>query len=715
MRATDGPDCGTVADVADDLPMPAVPLLGRHGDDDAAVRAVVRAVLAAAVPMAYLHGPDHVVVGNDALAAAIDHGDEPRWGRPAAEVFGDSWQQVGDVVRRVRRDGVAATLPPPVAGACSPVLDSSGTIAGVLVVGSTPGGTPGGADVVARLSARLTEAVTVDDVVQAALHHAVADLGAAHVRLALRDPGREGWVTVRVAAADLADPATERLPPLWRPLPRRAPGPGDDRWDLAVAAGEQPDTRAPLRSAEELLRWLGPAADAVDRQVRDVAVFPVRLDDDRGTGRRPARDGWVAYGYARSAPDAEGLRLLDSCAGLLARALRRAHVLEEERSAAQLLQRSLLPDNLPQHDHLLVAVRHEPGAARATVGGDFYDAFDVADGQVALVLGDAMGQGVLASSVMGQVRSAIRAVALRDPSPGHVLGTCSDLFERMASSSDALGAGHFVTVCYVLLDPATGRACAASAGHLPPVLRPAPVDGVLPDPRLLELPVGPPLGIPGEREALDFELAVDDLVLLLTDGLVERRDQSLTDSLDMLLAEVARHGDADPLVLCAALLQRYGPETSDDVALLAASRTAGRVLTARTVLPAEPSAAREGRRWLADRLAGWGVTNRVGDLEVALSEVVTNAVVHARSTADVAVRCGGERVLVTVSDRGAHGEARPHDLPVGATRGRGLGIVADVTDAWGSQRTTSGLRVWFEVATGSPRRRGQPVGVTPGG
>ncbi|MFC5379467.1 ATP-binding SpoIIE family protein phosphatase [Aquipuribacter nitratireducens] len=707
--------------MADDLPTHLAAPLGRHAGD-AAVRAVVRTVLVSSAPMAYLHGPDHLVLGNAAFAALVGRADGA--GRRADEVLAGVWQVpgVGDAVHRVWRDQVAGEITPPLAGGCSPVLDSAGGLAGLLLVGSAPAAGPGGADVVTRLAARLTEAVTVDDVVRAALHHAVADLGADLVRLALRDPGRDGWVTVRFTAADLADPATERLPPLWRSLPGRSPsrsgsrsaGSGGTRWDLAVAGGEQPGTRSSLRPGEELLRWLGPAADAVDRQVGEVAVFPVRLDGDEAElGRRPVRDGWFAFGYADAAPDPTGLRLLDSCAGLLARALRRAHVLEEERSAAQLLQRSLLPDNLPQHDHLLVAVRHEPGAARATVGGDFYDAFDVADGQVALVLGDAMGQGVLASSVMGQVRSAIRAVALRDPSPGHVLGTCSDLFERMASSSDALGSGHFVTVCYVLLDPATGRACAASAGHLPPVLRPAPVEGVLPPPRLLELPVGPPLGIAGDREAMDFELAVDDLLLLLTDGLVERRDQSLTDSLDLLLDEVARHGDADPLVLCGALLQRYGPETSDDVALLAAARTAGRVRTARTVLPAEPSAAREGRRWLADQLAAWGVTNRVGDLEVALSEVVTNAVVHARSTAEVAVRCGGERVLVTVSDRGAHGEARPHDLPVGATRGRGLGIVADVADAWGSQRTTSGLRVWFEVATGGPRRQGHAVTVTP--
>jgi anti-sigma regulatory factor (Ser/Thr protein kinase) len=522
-------------------------------------------------------------------------------------------------------------------------------------------------------------------------------VGADYVRLALQDTTRDGWVTVRASAADLADPATERLPPLWQSLPPR----GIE--ELLGSTGTARDPRP-------LLAWLGRVADTVDRHVRAVAVFAFTLtpSQERASGERP-RAGFLAYSCREEEPDASELLVMEGCAELAGRALRRARVLEEERSAAQLLQRSLLPDNLPQQDHLLIAARHEPGAARSTVGGDFYDAFEVHGGYVALVLGDAMGQGVLASSVMGQVRSAIRAVALTDASPQHVLQTCSDLFESMATSSDALGAGHFVTVCYVLVDPRTGEACAASAGHLPPVLRPAPVDGRVPPPVLLDLPVGPPLGIGGQRPGHDFRLEVGDLLLLLTDGLVERRDQSLTDSLDQLLVEVARHGDADPLVLCSQLLHRYGPETSDDVALLAASRTESRFRTARTVLPAESSAARTGRRWLSALLADWGVTGRVADLEVALSEVVTNAVVHARSEAEVTVRAGAGKVLVTVSDRGAHGDALPHHLPVGATRGRGLGIVADVTDAWGSQRTTSGQRVWFEVSTAAPG------GVTPGG
>ncbi|WP_336921098.1 ATP-binding SpoIIE family protein phosphatase [Aquipuribacter sp. SD81] len=730
--------------------LPATPL-GVPGDrtaaalgdscDDPALVAVLDTVLASPVPMAYAHGHDHLLLYNEPFAALLGERHPGAYGRPAADVFGPVWAVpgMGDAVRRSFAHGlpfftmdslvplagsspegspdgappvVDGSRPPALTRGFSRVRDRDGRIAGTLLVAVETTHAVTAVDRVAALAAVLSDAVTVDDVVRATLRHGVTDLGATYVRLALQDSSRDGWVTVRASSADLADPAAERLPPLWQPLPGRSAsargtaGGGDGAWD---ALAPRPDVRDRVHDGQVLRQWLGDVADAIDRQVRSVALFPFRL----APGARPGRDrtGVLAYACEDVEPDAAQLLVMDGCAELVGRALRRARVLEEERSAAQLLQRSLLPDNLPQHEQLLVAARHEPGAARATVGGDFYDAFRVSDGRLALVLGDAMGQGVLASSVMGQVRSSIRAVALTDPSPRHVLRTSSDLFEGMADSSDALSAGHFVTVCYVLLDPLTGEACAASAGHLPPVLRPAPVDGVHQAPRLLELPAGPPLGIAGERPDHDFRLEVGDLLLLLTDGLVERRDESLGDSLDELLRVVAAHPDADPLALCSQLLQHYGPGTSDDVALLAAARTSGRYRTARRVLPPVASAAREGRRWLGEVLRGWDVTYRVADLEVALSELVTNAVVHARSPAEVTVRAGDGRVLVTVSDRGAHGVAQPHELPLGATRGRGLSIVADLADAWGSQRTTSGQRVWFEVAVDP----GATSGLRPGG
>lgn len=690
-----------------DDPALARAALGASADDPAllALLALVRDSPAA---MAYAHGPDHLLLYNEAYALLLGPLAHPgAYGCPAAVVFGDVWDLpgIGDRVAHVYRTGESyyeadtvlplarATEEPQPATftrAHSVVRDAGGAVAGMLTVALETTPTVTAIHSLSRLAVDLTDAVTVDEVVKTGLRHAVGEVGVPYVRLVLPLPSGS-WSTVRLVADDLSDPATERLPPLWRdlpPMPRSRRAVADLDGVTGLSAWSSP--RFDAGAAQTLQLWLDGAADQADRQVRSVAVFPLDLGD-----QTPA---FLVYGRP---DDGERHRterpLLGGCADLVARALRRARAVDRERSAAQLLQRSLLPDTMPQPAGVLVAAHYEPGRDSQSVGGDFYDAFEVSGGRLALVVGDAMGQGVLAASVMGQVRAAIRAVALSDPDPAHVLDTSSRLLESVASSNDALASGHFVTVTYVLLDPATGTACVASAGHLPPLLRPHPGTARHAGARFVGVVPGPPLGIDGRRPTTDFTLGVGEALVLVTDGLIERRAASMTDSLADLRRTVTAFRGNDPMLLGSELIERYGPHTSDDVAVLVVSRTEGVFRTARTLLPADPMAVRLGRRWISEQLREWGVVGRRDDVAAALTEVVSNAVLHARTRSDVTLRHGDGQLLVTVTDSGDGGEAELQHVPGGSTRGRGLAIVDALTDAWGSQRTTSGQRVWFEV------------------
>lgn len=712
--------------------------------DDPALTATLGLVEASPVAMAYAHGAEHHLLYNDAYAALLG-GKHPRaYGRPAAEVFPEVWAQpgVGDAVAHVYATGepsleVDAPLtlsgrhehaadehdqdpeaPGPEAPnperdqgsghapvtedratftrGMSAVRRADGRVAGILTVAVETTQAVAAIDRLGRLASALSEALTVDDVVRATARHALLDLGVTYFRVAVTDTSGASWVSVRATADDLTDPAVERLPTMWQVVSTAPDGDLD-----ALVGGDAGAVDGEVAPAV-LVDWLGARADAVDRHVPHVAMAPVlsrparapQADGGHGTTHeRSGVKGFLAYGFSERSVSAADRALFAGCAELFGRALRRARVLEHERDAARLLQRSLLPDSLPHDPHLLLAGQFEPGTTGSTVGGDFYDAFAVGDGQVALVIGDAMGRGVLAASLMGQVRSAIRAVAVADPSPERVLDTCSHLLEGLVASSDLLVEGDFVTVTYVLLDPASGQACAASAGHPPPVL----LSGT--HAQHLQMEAGPPLGVRGRRPVTAFVLEPEDLLLLYTDGLVGRRDEAISHSTQRLLDELEALGPADPLVVSSALLRRYGPGTEDDVALLVASRTQDTFLTARIVLPLDPIAPRLSRRWARAELTGWGVHDRVDDVTTALAEVVTNAVLHARSETEATLRLGGGRLLVTVADTGGHGEAARHAVPETSTRGRGLGIVEQVTDAWGSNRTTSGLRVWFEVET----------------
>jgi PAS domain S-box-containing protein len=251
---------------------------------------------------------------------------------------------------------------------------------------------------------------------------------------------------------------------------------------------------------------------------------------------------------------------LGALAGQCAIALERARLYERERTTAVTLQRSLLPDKLPDVPGVELAARFRAGSAEADVGGDWYDVFGLPDGRLVLVVGDVMGKGVRAAAGMGRLRSALRALAHANPLPEAVLTGLDRVF---SATEDA---DQIATLVYLLVNPAARRAAVGGAGHLPLVLRRAGQP-----PELVDAGSGStPLGWPERRAQRTLELGPGDLLLGLTDGLVERRGRDLDEGLALLLEAVGE--TEEPL---DALVERVDrtllPDTPgrDDATVLA--------------------------------------------------------------------------------------------------------------------------------------------------
>lgn len=234
-----------------------------------------------------------------------------------------------------------------------------------------------------------------------------------------------------------------------------------------------------------------------------------------------------------------------------------------ERAAARALQSSLLPARLPAVPGLQFAARYVPGA-RTGVGGDWYDVFELPGGRLGIVMGDVAGHGLTAAVVMGRLRSALRAYALENDDPGRVL----DKLDRKATHFET---EVMTTVAYAIVDPPAHQLRLSLAGHLPPVLAASGQQAAF-----VDAPVDPPIGISPldrERRSAATRMPRDALVCFYTDGLIERRDRTLDEGLEVLRRAVTV---GQPEALCAAIMSAcVGAESAeDDVALLLMRRRA---------------------------------------------------------------------------------------------------------------------------------------------
>ncbi|TLS45016.1 PAS domain S-box protein [Streptomyces montanus] len=385
-----------------------------------------------------------------------------------------------------------------------------------------------------------------------------------------------------------------------------------------------------------------------------------------------------------------------------------ARLYRREHERALILQRSLLPPGDPEASGLDIACRYLPGNAATEVGGDWFDVIELPGHRTALVVGDVMGRGLRAAVAMGELRTAVRTLALLDLEPAEVLSALDEIARGLGtpggiqqatrtagrqSQRDAdLSEVYLATCVYAVYDSVTRRCTFANAGHLPPVLV-EPGESAL----MLDVPPGMPLGVGGEPfEEVEVELPEGALLALYTDGLVESRDHPLDEGLQAFVGALT--DPSQPLEdVCDHVLNTLDTHHGeDDIALLMA-RVQG--LPTESVgdwtLPREPRSVGRAREYARGQLLSWGLEPLVETAELLVSELVTNALRYGEG--EIRLRLLLDRTMVCeVWDAGLvqPRRRRARDTDEG---GRGLQLVGLLSAAWGSRRTPRGKTVWFEL------------------
>jgi anti-sigma regulatory factor (Ser/Thr protein kinase) len=388
------------------------------------------------------------------------------------------------------------------------------------------------------------------------------------------------------------------------------------------------------------------------------------------------------------APDDEAV--LVQLAQLAAIAVENASLYQREQETARQLQQRLLPEDLPEINGLDIAVRYLPGGLDAEVGGDWYDVIELGGCRVGLVIGDVMGRGVAAASVMGQLRIALRAYALDQLSPGQAL-------RRLARLVDSLDGEYFVTVVYAVWDLQAEALTFATAGHLPPLLRTA--EGTV---AFLHGDPGLPIGVAPDPEYVEHRLdaPAGSALVLYTDGLVERRDVPLDATLPILARAAHEPQRAEHLVQ-RVLDTALEPDAPDDIAVLVASRPGAGVRERQQpedamTIPADPARVGQVRRWLAACVGDEAGAETLETLSLLASEVITNAVLHAATPVTVSVEREDARVRVCVTDQLAEVPSIA-EFTADRSGGRGMGLIDALADDWGVDVALGAKTVWFEL------------------
>lgn len=669
------------------------------------------------LPVALLCGADLTMLYNDAFRELLGTKHPSAFGQSARKVLAEVWAdpKVGPLLERAFTDAESfldegvelrldrgrgaggrpgvGTLGSSGLGAAdgsdvgyylrsgSPVLGPDGEVLAVLHVVVETTSAIGRARAVARLAAMLAVAVTVDDVCKVVLRQAMVAFDGLSVSICLPSPSPSAWRMARRHRIEQLSPDEERLPLIWSEL-------GEDMASLIAQA---------IARREPYVSDNG-----------EIVAVPFR------TGGSQA--ALVIQREASPVPH-DVVAVLAPFRDLVGDALGRAVVYDAERTTAELLQRTLLPPNLPQSDAISIAARYEPVSEGTVAGGDFYDSFFLPDGRLAIVIGDVVGRGVMAATVMGQVRAAVRGAALTDSDPASVMAALDrvvwdldalwpasmPLGSPRARPGMAFGGELFVTMLYGAVDPATGEVVLASAGHPLPALlfgRASRQDG-RPRGMLVEMPVGPPLGIEGVRPAHHLTLGVGDMLVGFTDGLLERRGEAFDEGEARLLAVLADLPPGSPRSVAHhimdAMVEESGQE--DDCAVIAVGRSPEGHRRAAIVVPPMPESVRAARDWAREQLSDWKVGG--GDehtIVTGISELITNAVLHAGTESHLTMDLDTGIVAVTVADSGNRGEPLLTGADTMAVRGRGLSLVKAIADAFGAHRTSAGTTVWFEVA-----------------
>ncbi|MDH6575472.1 SpoIIE family protein phosphatase [Kitasatospora sp. MAP5-34] len=394
--------------------------------------------------------------------------------------------------------------------------------------------------------------------------------------------------------------------------------------------------------------------------------------------------------------DARDVAIAEELVARAAVCVDNARLYRREHERALILQRSLLPPGNPAATGLEIARRYLPSNNNTEVGGDWFDVIPLPGSRTALVIGDVMGRGLRAAVAMGQLRTAVRTLAMLELDPAEVLTALDEIARGLGGDTGAPGADstelYLATCVYAVYDAVTQRCVFANAGHLPPVLL-SPGEPA----RMLDVPPGLPLGVGGEPfEEVEVTLPDDAVLGLYTDGLVESRKHQLDEGLRAFRTALS-NGSKQLEQLCDEVLHELIPHHGeDDIALLMAKV---QPLPEDSVgdwrLPSEPTSVSKARELACSWLLVRGLDELVDTTELLVSELVTNALRHGRG--EIRLRLLRDRtVMCEVWDDG-YAQPRQRRAQETDEGGRGLQLVSLLAERWGSRRTPNGKIVWFEL------------------
>ncbi|MFF5858894.1 SpoIIE family protein phosphatase [Streptomyces sp. NPDC012751] len=366
-----------------------------------------------------------------------------------------------------------------------------------------------------------------------------------------------------------------------------------------------------------------------------------------------------------------------------------------QHAAALVLQRSLLPQHLPEQSAVDVAYRYLPADSRVGVGGDWFDVIPLSGARVGLTVGDVVGHGVHAAATMGRLRATVRTLALLDLDPAELLTRLDDLVTQDSESGAddepgdrALG----VTCLYAVYDPVSGRCVWASAGHPPPIVADSggTVAPSAPAP-------GPPLGLGGlPYENVELRLPDGSVMAFFTDGVVEDRRTGVDSGIDRL-AHVLTWQRCPVEELCDRALATMpaGPQADDATLLLVRTRRLDGDRVTDLELPPDPAVVADARALTERQLDAWGLSELSFTAALVVSELVTNGIRYA--TGPVVLRLIRDRSLLCEVSDGAHTAPHLRRARRDDEGGRGLFLVAQMSQRWGTRYTASGKTIWAEL------------------
>jgi serine phosphatase RsbU (regulator of sigma subunit)/anti-sigma regulatory factor (Ser/Thr protein kinase) len=404
---------------------------------------------------------------------------------------------------------------------------------------------------------------------------------------------------------------------------------------------------------------------------------------------------FIRYASSHDPFASDDLAVTEDLVARVALCLDNARRFTRERGIALALQRSLLPKGATVHPAVETAVRCLPAAGGMQTGGDWFDVIPLPGARVGLVIGDVVGHGINASATMGQLRTAVRTLADIDLPPAELLTHLDDIVshaegERTCDAADEIPGDVGATCLYAVYDPVSGTCSMARAGHPAPML-------VHPDGAgtVIDLPAGPPLGLGSlPFEATELTVPAGSVLALFTDGLLDLSSHDIDERLSHLRSVLTQPASSLEALADTVLDTCPEPHTDDIALLLARTRVLDQDQIASWDLPNDPAIVAEARERVCDRLTAWGLEEDIFTTELVVSELVTNAIRYGLPP--IELRLIHERGLICEVSDSSSTSPRLRRARAFDEGGRGLLLVAQLTQRWGTRYTSTGKTIWAE-------------------